>query len=403
MSIPKQLKLNEIDATHFLCKSALYLFLISDIANKILFILHYDFYRVSIFTRSIYELLFFAIIILFINPTRLLFLKIFAISFFLFLTGQLLIYFRTDPASDIMGNIVTFNKYFFVFIIYFTLYKLQDHSEKFGRLTDLLANLFLLNSIATIIGFIFRIPILRTYTEATYRYGYSGFIPAQNEATLFFVLAISYFYYRQFFLHQRSYKFLIVILSGLVLGTKAIYLFLLMLLIFHFLNFSNLKAKIISLSLILTSSIGGFFYFQTQHAQALLEYFISRKDKMGWFTMLFSGRDSFVLNKGPEIMDKWNIINYFVGGQDQARIAIEMDFFDLFFFLGAIGGSIYLVLYFSTLFKFNIMRPFNLFFVFSYFALAFLGGHFFLSAVNALYLCLISMYIYVSQRGSVHT
>lgn len=397
----KPLRLKEIDAIYFLTKSALYLFFIADACNKFLFLLHYPFYRTSIFFRSLYELLFLIVILLFINEVRLLFLKIFFILFALFICGQVLISFQVDYAYNYLENISNFNKYFFVFIIYFSIYKLTDYTEKFQKIIKLMEGIFLLNSIVTILGVIFQITLLRTYTDSDriYRYGYSGFIPAQNEATLFFFLSVSYFYYKHFILNLKSRRFLIVLLSSLVLGTKGIYLFLFLLLIFHFLYFSNLKAKIISLFLMIGIFISGYLYLQTRHSQILLEYFISRKDKLGWFSMLVSSRDSFIITKGVTITGNWNIINYFIGGQDQTKLAIEMDFIDLFFFLGIIGSVVFFMLYLSTLFKFNILKPFYFFFVLTFFFLAFFGGHFFASAVNALYVCLISMYFHHSQKN----
>jgi hypothetical protein len=212
------------------------------------------------------------------------------------------------------------------------------------------------------------------------------------------MLALSYFYYQHFFLHKKSYGFLIVLASCLLLGTKGIYLFLFFLSIFHFLYFASLKAKMISLLLISIAFIGGYLYLQTEHSKIFLENFIAKKNKRGWYSMLVSGRDAYVDTKGIEILSNWNIFNYFIGGQDQTKLYIEMDFLDLFFFTGIIGSILYLALYFSSLFKFNILKPFNFFFVFSFMALAFWGGHFFASALNALYVCLISMYFYVSQK-----
>lgn len=393
----KQLKLKEIDIVYWLCMSALCIFFISDACNKLLFYLHYDFYRVSIFFRSIYEILFFLVIILFLNRVRLMFLKIFFFFFTLFIFGQILFSSNLFYKYNFIENIFIFNKYYFVFIIYFSIYKLQNHADKFQRIIKLLENIFLLNSAAVIIGFLFQINFLRSYLEQSYRYGYSGFIPAQNEATYFFFVAISYFYYKHFILNLRSQRFLLVVLSSFLLGTKGIYLFLCMLLIFHFLNHSSVKSKRITFIGALFLFLGSLWYLETDYAKVLLGYFISKGDSVGWFNMVMSGRNTLITTKGAEVIDNWSIINYFIGGQDQTTFLIEMDFFDLFFFLGIIGGFMYLAFYFFTLFKFRISKPFNFFFVFSFFLLAFLGGHFFSSAINALYICLISLFLYSTQ------
>jgi hypothetical protein len=397
----KQLKLKEADATYFLVKSALYIFFISDACNKILYLLHSDFYRVSILFRSLYEGLFFLLILLFINETRLLFLKIFLSSFILFIAGQLIIFFKAGYDYNFPENISLFNKYFFVFIIFFAIYKLLYYPDKLQKILKAFERVLLINSVATFIGFFLQIDLLRTYTDNDFRYGYSGFIPAQNEATLFFFIAISYFYYQHFILKIKSKKFYFVLLSCFLLGTKGIYLFLVLLLIFHFLYHSSLKTKLISLFTALSLLGGCLWYLTTESSQKVLGYFIYQAQRTGWLNTMLSGRNTHISTKGTDILYDWTIPNYFIGGMDQTKVNFEMDFFDLFFFLGIIGSTIFLALYFSSIFKFNILKPFNFFFVISFFAIAFFAGHFFASAINALYLCIISLYLYQTQHYKI--
>lgn len=394
----KQLKLKEIDAIYFLCMSALYLFFIADAANKFLLLLKFDFYRTSIIFRSLYEFLFLTLIVVFINETRLLFMKIFLALFALFMFGQILISFQADYNYNFLENISLFNKYFFVFIIFFAIYKISYHPEKLQRIIQVFENLFLINSIATLAGLIFQIDLLRTYTDSNHRYGFSGFLPAQNEATFYFFTAISYFYYKRYILKMKSWRFYVVLFSSFFLGTKGIYLFLALLLIFHFMYHSSLKAKLASLTTAITLYITASWYLTTEHSQKLLSYFIYHAQKTSWLSMILSGRNIQINKNAPEVLDNWNIINYFIGGLDQTKFSFEMDFIDLFFFFGIIGSTVFIALYFSSLFKFNVLKPFNLFFVFSFFLIAFFAGHFFASAINSLYMCIFSLYLYHTQN-----
>ena len=401
METTRPLKLKEVDAAYFLCISALWLFFLSDACNKLLVYFQYDFTRISIIIRSLYELLFLSIIIFFFNEIRMYFVKLFAATLILFISGQVLFSFNVYYHYNFIENITIFNKYFFIFIIYFAIYKLQDHPEKFRRISNALELVFIINALAALAGFAFQIDFLRTYVDQSYRYGYSGFIPVQNESTVFFLLGLSHFYYKHFLLRIRSFKFYIMLLSSLVLGTKGIYIFLAMLLVFHFMYHSKIKTKLIALSVIIALYFLISWFLKTGYSQKLLEYFISKSHEVGWFQMIISGRDSYISTRGAEVLDNWTILNFFIGGQDQKRQLIEMDFFDLFFFLGIIGCIIFFGLYFTSIFKFNILKPFNLFFVSSFLILAFFGGHFFGSAINALYVCLVSMYFYVTQRNNL--
>lgn len=390
-----QLKISEIAIIHFLVITALYSFFAADFANKLLIYLEFNFTRVSIFFRSFYELLFFGVILFSPNKNRSVFLLTLFAVFLTFCLGQIVFSLNVDLQDSFAEKIFIFNKYFFLFIIYFAIYKLQNFPDKFNDVIRVMERLFLINAYLTIVGFIFSIDLLRTYINQSYRFGYSGVFWVQNEASLFCFLSISYFYYKQFILGIKSKSIYVVLIASLVLGTKAIYLFLAMLLLFHFLYHSGIKTKVITA--LLTVAIYWFvsWFLKTEQAEMILAYFISKMNSEGLWYMLFSGRTMYLGEMQTKIIDHWSLINYFVGGLDS--FMIEMDLFDLYLFLGLFGTIIYFILLFATIFKFTLLKPFNLFFLFSFMTLALLGGHFFTSVITALYLCLISMFIYVTQ------
>lgn len=398
MELTKQVISKEINIIYRLVVSALVIFFVSDFCNKLLLYSGSDFYRISILFRAFYEFLFFSVLILFLNKKRMVFFIFLVLIFFSFLIGQFIFSQNIKYQYNFAENLSILNKYFFVFIIYFTIYKLQDYPEKFLKAIRLIENLFFFNAIATLIGFFFNLDFLRTYINQAHRYGFSGTIPAQNEATVFLFIAISFFYYKHFILNLKTNKIYVVLGASILLGTKAIYLFLAMLLLFHFLSRSSAKTKFVSIVLTFVIYLGVVAYLETAHAREALGYFVDKKQQHGLAYMLFSGRTQYLEQISDQILNHWSLLNYFIGGQDQSKFMIEMDLFDLYFFLGGLGVLIYFSLIFTTLFRFRLMRPFNLFFVFSFFSLAFMGGHFFSSAINALYLCLVCMYLYITQK-----
>lgn len=361
---------------------------------------NFDFTRISILFRALYGVLFVFVILIFLNKTRSSFIAVFIPLLFLFITGQLLFAAHFQYGYNYVENILIFTKYYFVFIIYFALYKLPSEPLKFAKAIRVLESIFLFNSLAVILGFILKVELLRTYLDQPYRYGFSGFIPAQNEATLFFFLSVSYFYYKHFVLGIKSSKFWIVAFSAILLGTKGIYIFLGLLVLYHLLSHSGLKAKLASLLFVIMLVFGAFWFLQTEVSEKVLQYFIFQQEESGYLSMILSNRNVTLNTTGPQILSKWNFLNYLGGGQDQTKFLIELDFVDLFFFMGIAGSIIYLGLYFITLFKFKLSKTFNLLFVIAFFGLAAFGGHFFSSALNALYICLVSMYIYTTQKES---
>lgn len=397
-----KLVLKEEAVVNILTQSALYVFFISDAINKILLYFQYDINRVAIVFRAIYETIFIVLILIFLNKPRLTFIKVFISLFIFFLLGQIMFSYRFNVEYNYIENVLIFNKYFFAFIIFFAIYKLQ-YSYRFIEIISLLERIFIFNSICVIVGVLFSIELLRTYIDQPYRYGYSGFIPAQNEATLFFVLGISYFYYKKYILELKSKSFWLVLGSALLVGTKGIYFFMLLLIIYHFFSNSKAKTKLFAAIFLAAAIFALSVFLKTETAQTLLAYFIVKAEQGGITDMLLSGRLSSLIDKSQSILGNWNVFNYLFGGQDQNRFAVEMDFLDLFFFFGAVGSVTYLALYFYTFFKLQRNNTFQFFFIFSFFVLAFFGGHFFFSTTNALYLCLFSMYLISSQRSKMAT
>jgi hypothetical protein len=226
-----------------------------------------------------------------------------------------------------------------------------------------------------------------------YRYGYNGIIPAVNESSLFYFIALSYLYYKKYILKSKLGLAFIVVMAALLLGTKAIYLYLILLTLFHFVRVSSLKAKVYSLIGIVFIMTSVWVLYQRGSLALITDYFLDLINKRGLFSALLSGRDQYFQTKFYENLEFWTPLNYFFGGQDQLNYLIEMDIFDLFLLFGFIGSVLYFVLLFNSFFDLNFKNKFNLFFVGSYLTLAAFGGHFFASALNAVYLVLFCLFV----------
>lgn len=399
-SLESPSRISEAGLVHFLTVSALYVFFAADLANKVFVYYSLDFTRVSVLFRSFYEVLFLGVIILFPNKARMNFLLVLAVLFALFMLGQILFAMNVDHTVRFGENALIFNKYFFAFIIFYGIYKLRDYPGKFARTIKVMETLFIINAFATLIGLALGLGVFRTYVLQSYRFGYSGILWVQNEATIMCFLGIAYFYYKHFILRQRSKQFLLIVFAALFLGTKAIYLFMALLLVFHFMTNSKASTKFLVLAIAIATYFLIDWFLKTDLSKETLAYFKDKFENYGIWYVVFSGRTSYLERINIEIFQNWTFINYFVGGEDPLDFMIEMDFFDLFFFLGLIGFVIYFMLFFSTLFRLNYKKPFNIFFVFSYMLLAFVAGHFFSSVINALYLCVICMYFQSTGKST---
>lgn len=399
-SLESPSRITEAGLVHLLTISALYVFFAADLANKVFVYLGLGFTRVSVFFRSFYEFFFLIVILLFLNAARRNFLLVLVGLFGLFMVGQILFAMNVEHQVHFGDNTLFFNKYFFAFIIFYSIYKLREHPGKFAHAIKVMEMLFVINALATLAGLALGLSVFRTYVLQPYRFGYSGILWVQNEATIMCFLGIAYFYYKHFVLGERSKKFYIILLAALFLGTKAIYLFMAMLLVFHFMTNSKLSAKIAVFVIAILTYFFIDWFLKSDLSKEILAYFVSKFEGYGIWYVLFSGRTSYLASMNTEILQYWTPLNYLVGGEDPTHFMIEMDFFDLFLFLGLIGFVIYFMLLFATLFRLNYKKPFNLFFVFSYMLLAFVAGHFFSSVINALYLCLICMYFQSTGKST---
>lgn len=394
--------ISESKLSFYLISSALILFFFSDGLNK--YFQYGQFtnddaiensFSISIYLRFVYEILFLLIILCNLNLVRRKIVLAIIFMILIFCIGQetfLLNY--VDPEYSIFYHFTLLNKYLYVFIVFGGVYKVVENWKDYGRLIKIYENIIVVNSILIFVGVLFSINLFLSYYAQENRYGYDGLIPSVNEATLYYFIAISYFYYKHFIRKEKSWKIYLVIVSSLLIGTKTIYLFLFFLIIYHLITNLSLAKKIIYISatlivvplLIIPVILNPSFSF----LYASFTYFY---EKEGFWFMITSGRSYYIQDKFVENLSHWNVINYFFGGTNQLKYMIEMDFFDLFLFLGIIGSIVLFYMYYNTIFKNSNKVKFLKFFCFCFFLLAFLSGHMFSSATNALNLVLVVIFI----------
>jgi hypothetical protein len=381
-------------------KIALVVFFISDGLNKLLFLITENdtpFFSPSLFSRMIFEIFAWLLISVYIDKKRFQFIESVLLLLIMYIIG--LIFYLKDYEFDFryFYHLSLFNKYLFTFCVYYFLYKLRE-SDLIERLMSLCETIFVINSVFAIAGAVLKIQLFKSYPFFDYRFGYNGIIPAVNESSLFYFIALSYLYYKKFILKRDLGISYSIIVAALIVGTKAMYLFIVTLIIFHFLRTSTLKARIMAIAGISIMTAVATWWYYSSYSEFVVGYFTHLINEKGVFSALVSGRDEYFRTKFFENMQLWNSVNYLFGGQDQLRFLIEMDLFDVFLFFGIIGTSLYFILIFSSIFNLNFKKKFNLFFVCIYFILAALGGHFFASAVNALYLVIFCLFLQYSDR-----
>jgi hypothetical protein len=287
--------------------------------------------------------------------------------------------------------IYTFNKYVFVFVCFLFVYSSMrrisfSHRKTVFKIYELVIYAYCF--CAVVLGFVLKIPQFFTYGEIGKRFGFIGIIPAQNEASLFIIVALFYgcFVYKQ---EKRLLPLMAAFISGILLGTKAAFMASLIIPAWFMLKFYPRIGRAVVITVLVCVAIIATIYssliVEYLYSLEVLSHFIYRLDKgVDILSVFLSDRDTFLEDRFFWNLSLYGNINFLFGGGKLTLI--EMDFFDAFLDFGLLGSVIYLMVYF-IMFG-NIRKEYKFFFSFLFFSAAALGGHIFWSAVNSIYISL---------------
>ena len=129
------------------------------------------------------------------------------------------------PHYHFVQSIVETNKFLICFVVWYTLKYYFVSSEDRNKLFRTYELIVLIQSISVISGFMFDIDLFSSYwdfgQQQIIRYGYKGLIPAQNEASGFFIIALFYFANVTSTGQKNALpKFILVWIAMVLTGTK---------------------------------------------------------------------------------------------------------------------------------------------------------------------------------------
>lgn len=255
-----------------------------------------------------------------------------------------------------------------------------------GTFIWLMRYVFVSQALITFVGAALGADFFNSYSN---RFGFSPLIASINEASLFYIVGISLMYYD--FVYKitsgqivRLGSLIIVLVGGVVLGTKAVYLFVLLLLGYHI--FRSKEKRVFAVGAILGVIV--------LVSVLIVPFFVRIYHDAGLLNSISSMRYELILKKvAPLLSDQWSWYNYLVGGNNTWQHFVEIDFLDLFTFSGLIGLVIVLYIWFNSVFCFGRNNSFGLFVALSIMAISNMSGHFLWSGVNAIYLSLMCIAI----------
>lgn len=364
--------------------TSFFIFYFSDALGKYLLQSGSSFFRYSAFVKAFFEILILCYAIITLNRTKANVLFGIAILTVTFLVGQLFLSFRFYELN-FFENFNTLFKYFFTLIFFLVAYDVLLFSVNSTVLLKVYKLIIGLNSIFIMIGFFLEVPVFRTYS-GPWRFGYDGLILAQNEASFIFIFALTTVYYRRFYLKIKEWFFWIVLIPSLIVATKGVYLYVILLFLFHIFRKVSMK-NIFTFGIFIVGA--GYLLFSSLLNKIILNsyaVFMYMYDKGGiWFALL-SGRDQYLWKKlEPLLFDCWSFPNFLFGGQDVVAHYLEMGIFDLFLFFGLVGAILYGYIFYQ-IFKFlQFPTEFKLFFGICLFLIIATAGHFFESGIAGIH------------------
>jgi hypothetical protein len=375
-----------------ICKISLFLLLVAfvtfyftDGISKFIFRTSDGFHRFGPIIKGGFEFFVLGYSILTIRKQKLEFLSGILILVLIFLIGQFFLY-QNFKELRFLENFNTLFKYLFPLIIYLlAIDVLTLPDEKQNKIFKYYRYILGFNGLLILYGIIFGSIVLQTY-DSYYRYGFDGLIFAQNEASYIFILAVFTVYYRRFYLKIKEWFFWIIILSSLVVATKAVYISLILVLLYHIFTRVSFKRILIFAGV---GILAGYLLFNTMVNKIFLNsynVFMHIYREGGFLKAITSGRNEFIEEKlEPLIFNIWTLPNFIFGGQDVSTFYMEMGILDLFLFFGFFGLLIYGYMYYKLVKLIDFQKGFKRFFVFTLLTIIASAGHFFTSGIAGLH------------------
>jgi len=296
------------------------------------------------------------------------------VLFLIWLIGQFTLENNTEP----LNALIYFGKYIFPLFLFASINEIITTKEEVGVLKISFEILIIINSIIIIIGFIFDINLFQSYLQGN-RFGYNGLILSSSQASYIYIIAICVFLYGMKWVTStiNFVKVLIVLCAALLIGTKAIYVFITFVFFITALKFFN---KSFSFFLFIASLLGLFIVLLSTDS------FYTVVERTDVITTLLSYRNELLLNRlMPYIQENWKIINYAFGGVVDVRTKSQLGFVDLIYFFGILGSIIYIYLYKKLFISFKL-NLYNKVLLFGLCTVICFSGNFFYNPSLAIYI-----------------
>ncbi|WP_420571273.1 hypothetical protein [Kordia sp.] len=279
------------------------------------------------------------------------------------------------------------NKYMYSF--FFAIVLLAYEKDKQTKILTYIRNVLLfvgiVNGIFMIIGLFTDIELLRSYS-GTRRFGYNGLFVKTSETSYMYILLIISTYYQYIKTNKNGLLCLFFIFVSLLIGTKAIWLFIMLLTGIHLLLNKNKFIRNFSKIGLVLGVISSYVFYD--HIVKLVvnsfSFGPSIYKEYGFLTVLTSKRDLLLKSTIEYLNEKGTILNYLFGGINIRDYGAEFEIVDIFIFFGILGVIIFAYLIRRTYFK-EFAGIHKILLLISLILVTFFAGNFFMSIMCSIF------------------
>lgn len=279
---------------------------------------------------------------------------------------------KIDLYKDVVKTTIGYTFIFFVFAFLRTF-----DAKKLKKTFDFFKILSLVAYGLIFLGALFSISFFKTYLGV--RFGYSGFLYPSSYASYFIIISVLIHYFYSIKIEKQSLVYLLLAsIAGLLVGTKAVYLFLFLFWGIYFIkhklyNYKTFWAFITISILSFVLFFEKIFSFLKEKFAVLFELF----ENNSILTFVLSYRDISFKKATTFISDNWEVYNFIVGGVNRKELLVEISLFDLILNFGLLGSILFILFYYFNIIK-HIQRKTHVYLLLgSLLMITFLSGNFF--------------------------
>lgn len=317
------------------------------------------------------------------NPKKLWLLGLLSLSFIL---GQ--VYLEMGINKEVVINFAKL-LYPLILLIYFNTYTLSNNQKQ--RLFLVFERIMIFNSLLIFTGLLFDINIFKTYLGS--RFGFNGLFVTSATSSYVYGITLIYLlekYKSGVFKHILN---LIIIGAMFCIGTKVSYGLLIIFFAVYLLKFTKInKKRIVSILLVLITLLFYVVFFK-------YGMFNEIRQKVGLISSIMSYRDILLTEHTiPYIKENWSVLNYMFGGVSDLSTKSQIEFIDIFYFFGILGGLLYYYIFFKAFLVANLQIHIVIL-LSVLFIIVLLAGNFFSYPSIAIYLVVLSEYFKFNEQN----